>query len=218
MGESLKDIIYQKTRDDIVNGRLLPGERLTELRLSQDFKTSRSPIREALRMLESEGLITFENNKGISIAKLSIQQINEIFGLRVLLEGFAARITAEVMNKKDLALLKSYQKLQKKAAKNVDMTEWLRTNKLFHNFLFLNCGNMLLIQFIENLKRRVARYNFVTINVPWQFKIYLDQHEKILEGCKLNDGEMVEKYMKIHIETIKQALIKEIQERGLVYE
>lgn len=218
MGESLKDIIFQKIRDDIVNGRLLPGERLTELRLSQDFKTSRSPIREALRMLESEGLITFENNKGISIAKLSLKQINEIFDLRVVLEGLAGRITAEAMNKKGLALLKSYQELQKKAAKNVDMPAWFKTNTLFHNFLFLNCGNALLIQFIENLKRRVVRYSFVTINVPWQFKIFLDQHEKILEGCKQNDGVMVEKYMKIHIETIKQALIKEILERGLVYQ
>jgi DNA-binding GntR family transcriptional regulator len=218
MGESLKDIIYQKTREDIVNGRLLPGERLTEVRLAQEFKTSRSPIREALRMLESDGLITFENNKGISVAKLSIKQINEIFTLRVLLEGCAARITAEVMNKKDLALLRDYQELQKMAAKNVDMPAWFKTNTLFHNALFLNCGNVLLIQFIENLKRRVARYNFVTITVPWQFQIYLDHHEKMLQGCKKNDGEMVEKYMKLHINTIKDALVKEIQERGLVYE
>jgi DNA-binding GntR family transcriptional regulator len=218
MGESLKDIIYQKTRERIVNGRLLPGERLTEVRLAEEFKTSRSPIREALRTLESEGLITFEKNKGISIAKLSRKQINEIFALRVLLEGSAARLTAEVMNKNDLALLKSHQKLQKMAAKNLDMSSWFKTNKMFHDFLFLNCGNMLLIQFIMNLKRRIARYNFITINLPWKFKIFLEQHEKIIEGCKLNDGEMAEKYMKIHIDTIKQDLMKEIEERGLLYE
>jgi DNA-binding GntR family transcriptional regulator len=75
MADTLRNIIYQSIRDDITYGRLSPGERLLENQLAEQFKASRSPIREALRQLEAEGLITFDTRKGISISKLSVREV-----------------------------------------------------------------------------------------------------------------------------------------------
>ena len=184
--------------------------------MAKEFKASRSPVREALRLLEAEGLITFERNRGISVAKLSIKQVDEIYELRCLLESHAARITAEKVTQKGVDRLKNLQVKLRQAAKNLDVEEWLKHNTLYHNFFYENCGNDLLIQTVDNLKRKVHRYHFVTVTVPWHFETYLEHHEGLLQGCEKRDGEMAEKFMRLHLQTIRDALIKQLKERGVV--
>ncbi|MBW2106988.1 MAG: GntR family transcriptional regulator [Deltaproteobacteria bacterium] len=212
MPKSLREKIYEKVRDDITYGKFAPGERLVEDRLAEEFKASRSPIREALRQLESEGLITFERNKGITIARLSIKQVDEIYTLRWLLESYAARLTAERFAKKDVPYLRDLQEKLRVAAKNMDLRDWLHNNTLFHNFLSEHCGNSNLIQVLGNLKRRVYRYHYITVSVPGHFETYLGHHEGMLQGCEKNDGEMAEKFMKLHLQTIKDVLINHLKE------
>ena len=212
MTKSLREKIYEKIRDDITFGKFAPGERLIEDRLAEEFKASRSPIREALRQLESEGLILFERNRGITIARLSIKQVDEIYTLRWLLESYAARLTAERFAKKDTPYLKDLQENLRVAAKNMDLRDWLHNNRLFHNFLSNHCGNSNLIQVLENLNRRVYRYHYITVSISGHFEIYLGHHEGMLRGCENNDGEMAEKYMKLHLKTIKDILINHLNE------
>jgi DNA-binding GntR family transcriptional regulator len=212
MTTSLREKIYQKITDDITFGKFAPGERIVEARLVQEFKVSRSPIREALRQLESDGLITFERNRGITITKLSIKQVDEIYSLRWLLESYAARLTAERFKKKDILYLRGLQKNLSAAAKDLDLKDWLHNNTLFHNFLSENCGNENLIQILVKLKRRVYRYFYITVSIPGHFEAYLGHHEGMLQGCEKNDGEMAEKYMKIHLQTIKDVLIRHLKE------
>jgi len=212
MTKSLREKIYEKIRDDITYGRFSPGERLVEDRLVQEFKVSRSPIREALRQLESDGLITFARNRGITIAKLSIKQVDEIYTLRWLLESYAARLTAEKFAKKDVPYLSDLQENLRTAAKNMHLRNWLHNNTLFHSFLSEHCGNSNLIQVLGNLKRRVYRYHYITVSIPGYFESYLEHHQGILQGCERNDGEMAEKYMKIHLQTIKDVLINHLNE------
>ena len=204
---SLREKIYQHIRDNITYGKLMPGERLIEAKLTEEFQTSRSPIREALRQLESEGLITFERNKGITVSKLSIKQVEEIYSLRWLLESYAARLCAESAFKSQVIQMKKFQEGLKKAAENSDLIQWLHWNALFHNLLIQNSGNSNLIQVLDTLKRRVYRYHYMTIRVPGHFETYLDQHKGILKACEANDGDMAERYMKQHLEMIQGVLI-----------
>ena len=95
MPRSVRETIYEAIRDEITYGELLPGERLTEKELSEKFKASRSTIRECLRQLESEALLTYASHKGFTVSKLSIKQVEEIYNLRGLLESYATRLTAE---------------------------------------------------------------------------------------------------------------------------
>jgi DNA-binding GntR family transcriptional regulator len=204
---SLRERIYREIRDGIMYGRMSPGERLVESKLAEEFRASRSTIREALRQLESEGLTKFERNKGITVIKLSIQEINEIYDLRLLLESYAAHLTAEKASKKDVAYLRDLNKKLRVAARESDLISWLRNNNSFHDFFSENCSHSNLQQILGSLKRRVYQYHYTVIRIPGHFEIYLDQHEKILRALEKNDGEMTERYMKLHIKTFKEALI-----------
>ena len=207
MPESLRQKIYQSIREDITYGKLFPGERLVESQLAEKFKASRSPIREALRQLESEGLIRLNQNKGITVARLSAKEVDEIYSLRWLLESYAARLSAGQATKAHLVYLKDLHEKLKVAGRNADLSSWIHHNILFHDFFSENSGNSNLHQMLVNLKNRVYLYHYIIVSVPGNFQVYLDHHEEILKACKKNDGEMAEKYMKLHIEHIKQVLI-----------
>lgn len=203
----LRQKIYQSIRDDITYGKLSPGERLIESILTEKFKASRSSIREALRQLESEGLIRFSKNRVITVSKLSIQEIDEIYTLRWLLESFAAFLTAEKATKENIVHLRALLKKMKVAARENNLINWLESNTLFHSYLSEKAGNTNLDRSLESLKRRVYRYKYITARIPGHFEEYIQHHEGILKGCELNDGKMAEKYMKLHIRTIKDVLI-----------
>jgi DNA-binding GntR family transcriptional regulator len=207
MTELLRQKIYQSIRDDITFGRLSPGERLIESKLTGQFKAGRSSIREALRQLESEGLIRFNQDRVITVSKLSIEEIDEIYTLRWLLESFAARLTAERAIKKHVVHLRDLLKKMKAAAKANDLMNWLESNTSFHSFLSEQSGNKNLDQTLESLKRRVYRYKYITARIPGHFEEYIQHHEGILKACEMNNGDMAEKYMKLHIKTIKKVLI-----------
>jgi DNA-binding GntR family transcriptional regulator len=207
MTESLREKIYKDIRDDIMQGKLLPGQRVVESVLVERFKVSRSPIRESLRRLESEGMITLEHNKGITVSRLSSQEIEEIYNLRWLLESYAAHLSAERATKNDVAYLKDLNSKLKAAAKNYDLMSWIHNNILFHDFLSENSGNGNLTQVLSSIKRRVYRYHYMIIRIPGHFKTYLDQHEGILKACENKDGKGAEKHMKAHLQTIKRVLI-----------
>src|SRR4030042_891939 len=149
MTELLRQKIYQSIRDDITYGKLSPGERLVESILTEQFKASRSSIREALRQLESEGLIRFNQNRVITVSKLSIQEIDEIYTLRWLLESFAAFLTAEKATKENVAHLRALLKKMKAAARENDLISWLEANTLFHSFLSEKSGNTNLDRTLE---------------------------------------------------------------------
>lgn len=205
--KSVRQDIYEKIRDDITFGRLMSGERLTEKKLSDIYKGSRSPIREALRQLESEGLISFERNKGIEVAKLSVKQVEEIYDLRELLEGYAVRVAIGKMTKKDIAYLEDLHKKMIKAANSRDTQFWLQNNALFHAFFREKADNENLCQLIVILRRRIYRYQNMTVNYPRFFETYIEQHATMIEACKKKDADLAEKTMKIHIRKVKDVII-----------
>lgn len=203
----LREKIYQKIRDDITNGRLSPGERLLESKLADEFKCSQSPVREALRQLESEGLLTCEENKGSTIRKLSIQEIDEIYCILSVLESYAAFRSTERVTKEDVVYLRNLHNKLKTAAKKQDLAGWLQINTEFHIFFSKHSGNKTLFQMLENLKLRIYPYRYITIRIPHHLEEYIKHHERILEGLEANDGKMVAAYMKLHSETVRDVLI-----------
>jgi DNA-binding GntR family transcriptional regulator len=217
MMESLRQKIYKSIRDDITYGKLFPGERLVESQLAEKFNASRSPIREAIRQLEGDGLIRVNQKKGITVSRLSIKEIVEIYKLRWLLEGYAARLSAEQVTKAQILYLRNLHEKLKVAGETSDVPTWIHNNILFHDFFSENCGNGNLHQILVNLKRRVYLYHYMIVSTPGNFKFYIDHHEEILKACKKNDGEMAEKYMKLHVESIKQVLLDQLDKFRVFY-
>ncbi len=217
MPKSLREKIYQILREDITYGKLTPGERLVEEDLSKRFKASRTPVREALRQLESEGQIYFQRNKGIMVSKLTLKDVEELYSLRWLLESYAARLTAEINGGTDVAYLRDLQKRLEKAAKEDDSTGWFKANSSFHDFFSENSGNSNLIQQLELIKRKVYRLRYIALFAlkdPF-FKSYLRDHEGIIQGYAKGDGLRVEKYMKHHLGEIKKLFIANLKSLSL---
>jgi len=210
MAKSVRQNIYEAVRDKITHGELHPGERLVEADLVREFKSSRSPVREALRLLESEGLITAENHKGIHVSKLSFKDIAEIYDLRCLLESYAAHLTALQVNKETVARLTELQHKLIKAAEKIDLEQWLTNNTLFHKCIDESCGNQNLISMIQTLKRRVYRYKYMVVRIPALLVTYSEQHDKIFQAIRKGNGKMAEKYMQQHLEFVKKALLRNL--------
>jgi len=208
MTKSIRERIYESIRDDITYSRFLPGERLTENRLVEQFGASRTPIREALRQLETEGMLTFERNRGITVTKLSAQQVDEIYNISAILVSYAVRLCVERISKSDLKYLRNIEKKTITAAEDGDWIEYQKQNRLFHNRLVNNCGNSNLIQVINTLQMRVYRYQYLAIRAFDNFDIFLSQHRKILEACEAKDIEKASEYMKLHQLTVRDVIIK----------
>jgi DNA-binding GntR family transcriptional regulator len=206
--KSLRETIYEQIRDDITFGKLYPGQRLTEDTLANALKVSRSPVREALRQLESEGLITFERNKGIAVSKLSLKQVDEIFDIRMVLEGYAAFLSAQKKFTRDeLRYLKGLNTSLHEAAANNDVHSWLDHNANFHKFFQNRSGNSNLQQLISMLERRVYRYKYMSVSFPTQFKYFLEQHEKLIKACEQNNPDLVMEHMKEHLIYVKGVIM-----------
>ena len=210
MPRSVREKIYEAIRDEITYGELLPGERLTEKELSEKFKASRSTIRECLRQLETEALLTFATHRGFTVSKLSIKQVEEIYNLRGLLESYATRLTAERATPAQVTHLKKLQKGCGQAAKTPDLKSWMKHNSEFHHFFYENCDNENLKILLDTLKRRIYRYQYIIIRVPGHFDSYLNLHQKIIDACANQDGAAAEKYMKQHLDSIKNVLLSQL--------
>ena len=212
MQKSVRERIYQEIRDQITYCKLNPGERLVESSLAIEFSASRSPIREALRQLESQGLLTFERNKGYTVSKLSVKQVDEVYNIRWLLESYATRLAVEKATKKDVGYLDGLNKKLYEAVKQNDLKAWLYHNTLFHTFFYDNCGNDNLQTILNTLHLRIHRYKYIIISLPGHFEDYLAKHDGILRACREQDGDLAEHYMKLHIKTIKEILITHLND------
>ena len=212
MVKLVRERIYEAIRDGITYGELLPGERLVENQLAQAYQASRNTIRECLRQLESEGLLTSENHKGYRVSKYSTKQIEEIYNLRWLLESYAARLTAENITASRLTPLEKSQKGCAKAAAKSDLKAWMAHNTAFHQFFYEHCGNDNLKILLDTLKRRIYRYQYIIITIPGHFDDYLRLHEKIIAACRANDGGAAERYMKCHLNGVRKILLRHLND------
>ena len=215
MSESIREKIYNKIRRDIIIGNLAPGERLIESKLSEELHVSRGSIREALRQLTTEGFLTFQTNKGISVSKLTVKQVDEIYALRSVLEGYAVRLATENITKKNLKHLAEMQASLVSATENESLTNWTDSNIAFHNFFIENSGNSYLIQQLDGLRCRTYRYGIITITTPGAKERFLKDHKRIIEECERGKAELAERCMNTHIENVKKILINYLKELSM---
>lgn len=207
MQKAVREQIYESIRDRIIYGELHPGERIVEADLVREFKSSRGAVREALRLLESENLINAVERRGICVSKLSIKEVEELYDLRSLLESHAARLTAQKATKKIVVQLNGFHRKMIKAAKKADFEGWLENNAAFHETIESNCDNSNLTSMIQLLKRRVYRFRYMIVRIPGLFETYISHHENILNAIHERDESNAEKYMKLHLDTVKSSLL-----------
>lgn len=193
-------------RDLIMTGKLKEGDKINENELCETLGISKTPLREALRVLSVEGLIRLVPHRGSFVTKPTIEEIAEMFDVMSLLEGFCAREACMKMTPKDIARLeKLHAKLEKNFEKR-DQEEYIRTNNQYHSLVQKIAGNRTLNQIVNGLRKKILLYRFQSLNLTERFEHSIREHRDLLEAFKERDHTGAETLMKKHLQNQSQAL------------
>ena len=198
---------YQKVRDAITYGKLNPGERLVEHQVCESFQVGRTPLREALRRLQTEGYVDFVPNKGVTISKLSIEDVEQIYDIIAILEGYAAEVAARRLTKEGIQALTSLHHKMIDLNAEQDFKTWLEHNTLFHAHIVQAGGNRHLSKLITGLRDRLYRYRFLSVTILGQSEKYSDDHEKILTALRGKKAQQAGKSMRDHVNYVAEFMI-----------
>ena len=209
---NLSNLIYSKLRELITYGELSPGEKIIESKLIKKFNTSRTPFREAVKMLEGRGFIETIHNRGTYVKKISVVEVEKIYDVLSVLEGFAAHLTAQSITDKQIAALEKSNNKLKKLNGLSKRKKYAGKNVKFHSLFFHLSKNHFLKNLIQESRDRVYRYRFAGIAMEGHIQDFLLDHEGIIEAIKERDPEKAEEKMRQHIQRAKYILVNFLRE------
>jgi DNA-binding GntR family transcriptional regulator len=207
----VRERAYGYLKDSILSGRLTPGERLTEEHLAKQLGISRTPIREALHKLESEGLIKALATRGFITADDSREEIEELFEIRAVLEGYALRVICERVTEPVLADLEDAVGRAEEALGRNALDEIFRWNTRFHDTLHsLITDRHRLYHQMVTMRQYVLRHRKNTLEYPDGGARTVEGHRRILLALRLRDPELCERLMREHIQQSKKDALQHL--------
>ena len=214
--QTLREKILETIRDAILKGTLKPGERVSETDLAERFGISRTPIREAFRQLESEGYLQVIPRKGAVVASLSERDIEEFYAIKIILEGFAARIAAEKLTEKDIERLESINERLQKIAEDGDVKTFFRVHNEFHELFIKASGNEKLYDMINQLVMKFKRLRLASLAQPGRMEISVEEHRNMIQAFKKHDGERADSLVRHAAKIGADVLIQSMSQDGRV--
>jgi DNA-binding GntR family transcriptional regulator len=205
------EAVYQRVREAILEGKIAPGATMSQVGLADELGISRTPLREALRMLQTEGLVDAERNRRVRVAPISPQDLEELAVVRVTLEAEAIRLAVPRMSAEDLGRLEGYNAEMAHFAQAKDYRRWTIPHQAFHRALTAPAGtrfNALLAQLFDHAER-YRRMHIGHGPSAWATK----DHRAILDACKAHDREAAGRLLAQHFARTAFELI-EILEPG----
>lgn len=200
--------VHSHIREQILSGKIGPNERLIEAKIARDIGTSRTPVREALHSLEQEGLIESIPRVGYRVKEMSDAEATEIWEIRSLIEGLAARWACE----------KSRDRLAAQLAKNIALSEekvaagelaaFAELDGRFHEIIARLSGGKRLLELSESLRRHALRYRLESICLPDTALRAIEGHKSILRAVEKNDVETLSRAIAAHLEQSKRDTLR----------
>jgi DNA-binding GntR family transcriptional regulator len=200
---------YEHLKSAILSGRLGPGKRLAEEHLAEELGVSRTPVREALHKLELEGLIKPLETRGFIVSKDSREEIEELFDMRAILEGYGLRVISERVSENLLDQLNGFIENGEDALRRKQLREVFKWNTQFHDTLHrMVSEKKRLHRLLVNVRKYVLRYREDTLQYPDGGRRALDGHHKIVMALRLKDPDLCERVMREHIQEAKEDAIQ----------
>src|SRR5437867_6704541 len=193
------DAIYATLREAILDGVLPAGERLAELQLAALFKRSRTPVREAILRLESEHLADRSGRRGFVVGGISQEEILEVYAVREVIDGLAARLAAHGCLPTDLDHLSWLNRRLRKAAEERDLRLMVELNIEFHEAVARASRNALLLQFMRQIHDWVRRFSETTFAYRGRATEAVKEHEALLDALKRHDSDAAERIARAHM-------------------
>ena len=207
-GKSLRGQVFDKIRSDILKGRYQKGDELVECTIGKEMGVSRTPVREAIRQLELEGLVQLIPNKGAFVTGISASDVRDIYLIRSRLEGLAARMAAEHISSEQLAEMEETSVLSDYHVKKEHFEQVCEMDGKFHKLLYAASGSRILEHTLTDFHQYVQRVRMASITNRIRMHKSNSEHEKILEAIRNKDGDQAEKVAAEHIsntvENLKQ--------------
>ena len=200
----LRDVVFENLRTAILEGNIKAGQRLMEVQLAEQLGVSRTPIREAIRKLELEGLVVMLPRKGAYVANMSFKDLIDVLEIRASLEGLAASLAAERRNDEDIIDLEKLAKEFETCVRETNIEGVLKTDIDFHEKIFMMANNKKLYQLITSLWEQVHRFRVTYVSDYDASLSLVEEHNKILQAIKDGDSELAKKYATEHIELAEQ--------------
>lgn len=200
----LRDVVFENLRGAILEGKLKSGQRLMEVQLAEQLGVSRTPIREAIRKLELEGLVIMLPRKGAYVADMSFKDLIDVLEIRASLEGLAASLASERRRDEDIEGLERVAKEFEESVKNGDIEAVLKKDVEFHEYIFSLANNKKLYQLVNSLWEQVHRFRVTYVSDYEASLSLVDEHNKILQAIKDGNCELAKKYATDHIEIAEQ--------------
>ncbi len=211
----LRDVVFETLRDAIITQVLKPGERLMEIQLADEMGVSRTPVREAIRKLELEGLVVMVPRKGAYVAGVSMKDIHEVYEVRAALEMLAVTLAAERITDEELDALERQVLRESEAESDQDehaLDNIIYIDSSFHDIIYQAAHNQRLVQFVNILQEQLQRFRAASLSRPGRSKTALDEHKQIVEALAERNGELAAKLAKEHIENAENAMISGMEE------
>jgi DNA-binding GntR family transcriptional regulator len=190
-------------REAIVDGRLAPGQRLKEVQLARELGISRTPIREALLLLQAEGLVEASPNRGSTVRTYDVQELEDIYELRAVVEGHAARRAAARITPEELDELRAscvrFEALVADAVPSGPVTELVRENALFHAMILDACGSERLAGMVRPLIVPLLVYKSYVWYSPEQARLSLHSHVQLVKALERREAERADALMREHV-------------------
>jgi DNA-binding GntR family transcriptional regulator len=204
----LRDRIAEMVRESIIDGKIRPGERLTEPDLASRLGVSRTPLREALLQLDSEGFVNVTPRRGAVVSELSREDAMETYLVKGALESLAARLACERITSEEMERLRDiHDRMSRLAAsRSRDHRRILQLNAEFHTILSNASRNEKLIQYIRVLRSQALRYNYIYLSVLSHLSASLREHARILDAIGKRDGDAAERLVRAHGDAARTAL------------
>ncbi len=208
----LRDVVFNTLRKAILKGDLKPGERLMEIALAEKLGVSRTPIREAIRKLELEGLVVMAPRKGAKVASITERDLNDVLEVRKGMEELAIRLACERITPEQLDELDKVEKKFLNLIDSENLTELAEVDVEFHDIIYASTNNKRLIQLLNNLREQMYRYRIEYLKDSAVRRQLAKEHKSICEALRTQDKESALRYVYVHIDNQQKAIIRSLNE------
>jgi len=200
VNSTLEGRVFQELEEDIINGKYKEGDAITEQKISDDLGVSRTPVREAFHRLEKEGLLKLVPNKGAVVIGVTVNDLVDIYKIRMRLDGLATRMaTLNITEEDKIKLTENVELTEFYISKN-DTEKIKNLDSSFHEIIYNASGSRIISKILSDLHRSTKRYRKISLSVPKRLPKSIEEHKRILQAVLSGDCDAADSLASLHVE------------------
>jgi DNA-binding GntR family transcriptional regulator len=208
----LREHVYKSIKNAVISGDLEPNRRLIEEKLAEEMETSRTPVREAIQKLEKEGLIYRLPRGGFAVKGITEDELEEVFGLRSVLEGYAGYLATTRILPDEFKTLDQIVSEEEECLKKMNADDFIRLDGEFHDVLYRAAKNVRLYTLLNDLRDYMYRYRIIILRYQRKHHLAVEDHKNLLSWLKAKNGKQVEKLLRKHMIRGKDIIKRKIRQ------